>query len=362
MAKLKQFNRAFFRDLWRLIKPYWSESEERWSARLLIALVIALNLLMVFISYRITEWYNTFWNALQGYNAPAAWHQLLVFLVLATPYVVAAVYQSYLASMLMIRWRRWLTNRYLDAWLARGTYYHMQLLGDGTDNPDQRISEDLSSFTSQTLNLAIGLLSSITTLVAFIAMLWKLSSQVALPWHGGKVVIPGYLVWAALVYSAIGTVIVALVGRPLIKMRFDQERFNADFRFSLVRLRENSESVALYRGGVAGARALPGQFRERLPELLADHAPQQEAELVDQRLRAGCRHLPRAGEPARLFCKGHPDRHDPADLQRLRPGPGSPLVHRQQLPGPGDMACGRGSAALFPAGHGPGQGRPGCTP
>ena len=248
MANLKQFNRAFFSDLWKLIKPYWSESEERWSARLLIALVIALNLLMVFISYRITEWYNTFWNALQGYNAPAAWHQLLIFVVLATPYVVAAVYQSYLASMLMIRWRRWLTNRYLDAWLARGTYYHMQLLGDGTDNPDQRISEDLSSFTSQTLNLAIGLLSSLTTLVAFIAMLWKLSSQVALPWHGGTVAIPGYLVWVAIIYSAIGTVIVALVGRPLIRMRFDQERFNADFRFSLVRLRENSESVALYGG------------------------------------------------------------------------------------------------------------------
>jgi putative ATP-binding cassette transporter len=136
MTNLKQFNRAFFSDLWRLIKPYWSESEERWSARLLVALVIGLNLLMVFISYRITEWYNTFWNALQGYNAPAAWHQLPIFVVLATPYVVAAVYQSYLASMLTIRWRRWLTNRYLDAWLVRGTYYHMQLLGDGTDNPD----------------------------------------------------------------------------------------------------------------------------------------------------------------------------------------------------------------------------------
>jgi putative ATP-binding cassette transporter len=254
MANLKQFNRAFFSDLWRLLKPYWSESEERWSARLLIALVIALNLLMVFISYRITEWYNTFWNALQGYNAPAAWHQLLVFVVLATPYVVAAVYQSYLASMLQIRWRRWLTNRYLDAWLARGTYYHMQLLGDGTDNPDQRISEDLTSFTSQTLNLAIGLLSSVTTLVAFIAMLWTLSGQVALPWHGGKVAIPGYLVWVAVMYSAVGTILVALVGRPLIRMRFDQERFNADFRFSLVRLRENSESVALY-GGESRERA-----------------------------------------------------------------------------------------------------------
>src|SRR5208283_767562 len=125
-----------------------------------------------------------------------------------SPYVVAAVYQSDLASMLTIRWRRWLTKRYLDAWLAHGTYYDMQLLGDGPDNPDQRISEDLSTFTAQTLNLSIGLLSSLTTLVAFIAMLWVLSSQVAIPWHGAKIVIPGYLVWVAAIYSVFGTVVV----------------------------------------------------------------------------------------------------------------------------------------------------------
>ena len=263
MAALRQFNRAFFRDFWGLVKPYWSESEERWSARGLIALVIALNLLMVYISYRITEWYNTFWNALQRYDAAAAWHQLLIFAVLVTPYVVAAVYQTYLTQMLQIRWRRWLTRRYLDAWLAHGTYYDMQLLGDGTDNPDQRISEDLSTFTSQTLNLSIGLLSSVTTLVAFIAMLWMLSSQAAIPWHGAKLVIPGYLVWVAVIYAVFGTVLVALVGRPLIKLRFDQERVNADFRFSLVRLRENSESIALY-GGEPRER---GQFLARFTSI-----------------------------------------------------------------------------------------------
>jgi putative ATP-binding cassette transporter len=248
MATLKQFNRAFFRDLWGLVKPYWSQSEERWGARGLIIIVIALNLLMVFISFRITEWYNTFWNALQQYDAKGAWRQLLIFAILVIPYIVAAVYQTYFAQMLQIRWRRWLTRRYLNAWLAHGTYYHMQVLGDGTDNPDQRISEDLLSFSSQTLNLAIGLLSSVTTLVAFLAMLWGLSSQVAIPWHGGKIVIPGYLVWVAAIYAVFGTVLVASVGRPLIKLQFNQERFNADFRFSLVRLRENSESVALYGG------------------------------------------------------------------------------------------------------------------
>ncbi len=245
---MKQFNRAFFHDLWGIVKPYWWSSEERRLARVLLLAIVLLNLLMVYISYRITEWYNTFWNALQKYNAPEAWHQLLVFLILVTPYIIAAVYQTWLTQMLQIRWRRWLTKKYVDAWLERGTYYQMQVLGDGTDNPDQRISQDLATFSTQTLNLVIGVISSITTLAAFLSMLWALSSQVAIPWHGAKVVIPGYLVWAAALYAVCGTVLTAVVGRRLIHLNFNQERFNADFRFSLVRLRENSESIALYRG------------------------------------------------------------------------------------------------------------------
>ncbi len=245
---MKQFNREFFRDLWKIVKPYWWSSGERWLARGLLLSIVVLNLLMVWVSYRITEWYNTFWNALQKYDAPGAWHQILVFVILVIPYIIAAVYQTYLTQMLQIRWRQWLTTRYVDAWLAKGTYYQMQVLGDGTDNPDQRISQDLATLSSQTLNLFIGLISSVTTLVAFLAMLWGLSSQVAIPWHGAKLVIPGYLVWAAVVYSVCGTILTAVVGRPLIRLSFNQERFNADFRFSLVRVRENSESIAMYHG------------------------------------------------------------------------------------------------------------------
>ena len=259
---MKQFNGAFFRDLWKIVKPYWWHSEERWLARTLLVAIVLLNLLMVYISYRITEWYNTFWNALQVYDAPGAWHQILVFVVLVIPYIVAAVYQTWLTQMLQIRWRQWLTVRYVDAWLSRGTYYQMQVLGDGTDNPDQRISQDLATFSSQTLNLFIGLISSVTTLAAFLAMLWTLSSQVAIPWHGARTVIPGYLVWAAVLYSVCGTVITAVVGRRLIHLSFDQERFNADFRFSLVRIRENSESIALYRGEPREREHLLARFGE----------------------------------------------------------------------------------------------------
>jgi len=245
---MRQFNREFFRDLWQISKPYWLSSEDRWLARGVFALIIFLNLFMVFISYRITQWYAVFWNALQHYQSSAAWSQILIFCVLATVYIIAAVSQSFFTEMLVIRWRRWLTHNYLDAWLERKTYYHMQVLGDGTDNPDQRISEDLASFTNQTLNIVIGIFSSVVTLATFLFMLWELSSMIWIPIHSQIFLIPGYLVWAALIYSVLGTVITAWIGRPLIRLNFMQERYQADFRFSMMRLRENSESVALYDG------------------------------------------------------------------------------------------------------------------
>ncbi|MEY2341160.1 ABC transporter ATP-binding protein/permease [Acidithiobacillus sp. IBUN Pt1247-S3] len=263
---MRQFNREFFRDLWQISKPYWISSDDRWLARGVFALIIGLNLFMVFISYRITQWYAVFWNAVQHYQASSAWQQIIVFCGLATAYIVAAVSQSFFTEMLVIRWRRWLTHSYLDAWLARRTYYHMQVLGDGTDNPDQRISEDLASFTNQTLNIVIGLFSSVVTLGTFIFMLWELSAMIWIPLHGQTFTVPGYLVWAALIYSVFGTVITALIGRPLIRLNFMQERYQADFRFSMMRLRENSESVALY----GGEEREGAHFRQRFAEVYAN--------------------------------------------------------------------------------------------
>lgn len=159
---MKQFNGSFFRNLWRLALPYWFTSEQRRSAGGLLGLIVLLNLLTVYISYRVTEWYNPFWEALQHYNSKGAFRQLWVFILLVTPLVIASVYQTYFTQMLQIRWRRWLTTRYLDAWLDHGTHYQMQIQSDGTDNPDQRIAEDLDSFTRQTLDLFVGAFGSVT--------------------------------------------------------------------------------------------------------------------------------------------------------------------------------------------------------
>jgi putative ATP-binding cassette transporter len=187
--------------------------------------------------------------------------QLGVFCVLAALFIVMAVYALYLSQMLQIRWRRWLTRRYLGAWLADRAYYHLELKR-ATDNPDQRIAEDLNQFTSYVLNLSLGLLTSVVSLVSFLVILFGLSGPANIPlgtW--GNLHIPAYLVWVALLYAGAGTWLTIKIGRPLVPLNFDQQRFEADFRFSLVRLRENAESIALYRGEAMELGVFQERFR-----------------------------------------------------------------------------------------------------
>ncbi len=248
------------RDAWRLAKPYWA-SEEKWFARGLLLAVVALNLGNVYISVRINEWNNAFYNALQKLDGGEFFRQLGIFCILAAGYIVMAVYALYLSQMLQIRWRRWLTRRYLGAWLTDRAYYHLELKS-ATDNPDQRISEDLNQFTSYVLTLSLGLLTSVVSLVSFLIILWGLSGPANIPlgpW--GTVHVPAYLVWTALLYAGVGTWLTIKIGRPLVPLNFDQQRFEADFRFSLVRLREHSESVALYRGEAMELGIFQERFR-----------------------------------------------------------------------------------------------------
>jgi vitamin B12/bleomycin/antimicrobial peptide transport system ATP-binding/permease protein len=248
---MSQGKRSFLRDAWRLAKPYWS-SEEKWSAWGLLLAVIALNLAGVYISVRINTFQRDFFNAIQEYDWSAFWYQLALFVVLAAADVSFTVYQVYLQQMLQIRWRRWLTKRYLDTWLDARAYYRLQLQDGGTDNPDQRISDDLERFTRQSLGLTVGtagFLNAGVTLLSFLAILWELSGSAELPLGPlGTVVIPGYMVWCALLYAVGGTWVTFKIGRPLVRLNFERQRYEADFRFSMARLRENTESVALYGG------------------------------------------------------------------------------------------------------------------
>ncbi len=233
--------------IWRLARPYFV-SEDRWAGRILLGAVIALELLIVAINVMLNQWNNRFYNALQERNWDNFVWELLFFCALAAAFIVLAVYKLYLNQWLQIRWRRWMTRQYLDRWLASANHYRMQLLGDAADNPDQRISEDINLFIDRTLTLTVGLLSAIVTLFSFIVILWTLSTAAPLLLFGTSFVIPGYLVWAALLYAMVGTALTHLIGWPLVGLNFRQQRFEADFRFNLVRLRENSEQIALLRG------------------------------------------------------------------------------------------------------------------
>ena len=249
--------REMLRDAWSLIRPYWF-SEDRWAGRGLLLVVVALNLFIVYINVLLSKWYNLFYNSLQDKDFGAFRSLLIRFSWLAGLFIVAAVYQIYLNQMLQIRWRRWLTDRYLGAWLTDGAYYRMQLTSGETDNPDQRISDDLRLFVTGALTLGIGGMRAVVTLVSFLGILWGLSGSFTLP-IGSGVTLPGYMVWAALGYAIAGTWLTNLIGRPLVRLNFNQQRYEADFRFNLVRFRENTEGVALYGGEADEMRS----FRER---------------------------------------------------------------------------------------------------
>ncbi|MGH7112120.1 MAG: ABC transporter ATP-binding protein/permease, partial [Stellaceae bacterium] len=237
----------FLRHAWDLSWPYW-RSEEKWSAAALLVSIIVLNLTAVWLNVRLNSWNRAFYDALQHYDWPQFWYQFGVFGVIACALIFVAVYSLYLRQVLQIRWRRWLTERYLHGWLGNQTYYRMQLNRAVTDNPDQRISDDLDAFASSTLSLSLGLLSSVVTLLSFLSILWTLSGALTIPLFGTRIVVPGYMVWAALIYAIAGTWLTHWIGNPLVKLNFDQQRYEADFRFSLVRLRENAETVAFYGG------------------------------------------------------------------------------------------------------------------
>jgi len=248
---------TFAGRLWRLTRPYWF-AEDRWYARGLFAVVIGLTLGGVYLEVLFNSWNNAFYNALQEKNEAEFWQQFGVFGWLAALFIFNYVATRWFSLWLQIRWRDWLTRRYVDAWLSGRVYYRFQVTGAETDNPDQRIAEDVRLFVSTTLGLVTQLISSVLTLGAFLTILWHLSGDFSVTLLGHEIAIPGYMVWFALVYSVLGTWLTHLVGRPLVPLNYAQQRYEADFRFALVRLRENAEQVALY-GGEDRERANFGQ-------------------------------------------------------------------------------------------------------
>ncbi|CAM3309701.1 ABC transporter ATP-binding protein [Pseudomonas floridensis] len=247
-------NGAFFSRVWRLITPYW-RSEDKTMAWLLLVAVVALSLFSVQMSVLFNSWYREFYNALQNKDTGAFTHLILYFSGLAAIAIFAAVYRLYLTQMLKIRWRRWLTEQHFARWLAHKNYYHLEQ-GGYTDNPDQRLSEDLNEFTSSTLSLGLGLMSAVVSLVSFSVILWGVSGSIEL----FGINIPGYMFWAAMLYAIVGSLLTHWIGRRLIPLNNQQERYEADLRYALVRVRENAESIALSDGERNENQRLSGRF------------------------------------------------------------------------------------------------------
>lgn len=253
--------RELLPHFWQLARPFWTSREKRKAWGLLI-LVIALSLLMVYLSVQLNGVYRTLWDAVEKAEAAAFWESISRFTGLALLNIAVAVYAIYFQQMLEIKWRRWLTDSMTTRWLQNQHFYRIQLLDKATDNPDQRIAEDCGQFVSLTLGLTLGLLRAVVTFVSFVMILWSLSGPLVFTALGSQWSIPGYMVWAAILYALLGSWLTTVVGRRLVQLNFIQQRREADFRFSLVRIRENSESIALYGGEAQEKQRLDVRFAE----------------------------------------------------------------------------------------------------
>jgi putative ATP-binding cassette transporter len=253
--------RSTLATVWRIASPYF-RSEDKWAGRGLLASVIAIELALVAIDVLLNQWSNRFYTGLQEKNWDVFVREIGIFCLLATFFIALAVYQLYLNQWLQIRWRRWLTRHYLGEWLHGANHYRMQLQGDAADNPDQRISDDVKLFVDRTLDIGLNLLNSVVTLFSFVIILWGLSAAAPLHLLGKEFDIPGYLVWGALIYAIFGTALTQWIGSPLVRLDFQQQRYEADFRFNLVRARENSEQIALLQGESAERQRLWERFND----------------------------------------------------------------------------------------------------
>jgi putative ATP-binding cassette transporter len=247
---------TFLKQVQQIASPYF-KSDQKFKAWGLLIAIVALNLGSVYLAVLFNDWYGVFYNALQEKNATVFWKQMVNFSYLAFIAIIGAVFRFYLTQVFEIRWREWMTQHQLKRWLSHQAFYKWELFKNQAnqnntdtryDNPDQRITEDISGFTSQSVGLTMGLLNSVVTLVSFIGILWGLSGNFSFQIAGQNIVVPGFMVWTAIVYSLVGSLITHYIGRPLIGLNVVQQKVEANFRHHLMRVREYAEAIALDKG------------------------------------------------------------------------------------------------------------------
>lgn len=240
-------NKKFISQVWRIAAPYW-QSSDKWMAWFLLITIIGLNFGTVQIAVLYSNWNRDFFNLMQNGEWQSFWSLLGDFVWIMGIYTLVDLSEDYLRRTLRIRWRGWLTDSYLSKWLENNNLYRHKVLPDSIDNPDQRVTNDIKDFCDNSLYMGLGLLRTVTSLFSFIVILWNLSGELAFDFAGSAWVIPGYMVWVAIIYSLFGTWLTHKVAKPLTKLHFNQEQNEANFRFHLMRVREHAESVSLQKG------------------------------------------------------------------------------------------------------------------
>jgi putative ATP-binding cassette transporter len=252
-------NFKWFSDAWYLAKPFWSSSE-KYSALFWLSIVITFSLLEVYMSVWLNKWDATFYNAIQNYDKAAFMKALFQGIYIMGLFVLTMLVGYYFNSILEIKWRKWLTHFYLNDWLDSKAYYKSRFTNAALDNPDQRISEDIREFIQLILSLFMGIFKSIVSLASFAVILWNLSGSFKFNLLNHHFYIPGYMLWMAVLYALLGTYITFKIGRPLIKLTYEQQMYEADFRYNLVRVREYAEHVASYDGGEIEKKIITKDF------------------------------------------------------------------------------------------------------
>lgn len=245
-ATLK-FNKQFYRDFWALFKPFWVSKEKNKAIGMLLLNIICV-LIGVWSTVAMNEFNRDFYDALGRFDQTTILSTLARFAVLLAIAILVYGYNSFFTMRITILWQRWLTEHFQNKWLSHHTYYHMQITDSGIDNPDQRVSEDLQQFAGHTLSIFFNFMNSILTLGSFGYVLWSLSGAFQFTIGSKSIVIPGYLCWAALFFALLGTYIITKMGRKLSGLDYQQQQYNANFRYGLIRLRENSEQIAIIGG------------------------------------------------------------------------------------------------------------------
>ena len=236
-----------FKKSWHFIVPYW-KSSEKYRAWGMLAAILLLTLGEIGLTVRLTYWTKAFYTALEKHNYSEFVWQIKVFFMLVAVFIPTALSKSLITSFLQFRWRQWMTTKFLHNWVDHDSYYHVTLHKDKVDNPDQRISQDLNLLATLSMDLFLSFFREIVSLFSFAVILWTISTDIPLKLFGYTFKIQGYLVWAAFIYAMLGTYIVVKVGQPLINLDFMQQHYEANFRYSLIRLQEKREEIALFGG------------------------------------------------------------------------------------------------------------------